>query len=321
MSGFLWPWALALLALVPLLVVVYRRGRRPPAETVALHPDLALIARATPGRRRWRSHLPALLYLLAFAVALVAFARPTFLVPEANPAAGVILAIDVSRSMRATDINPTRFDAAREALRAFVRELPAHARVGLVVFSGYARTVVPLTPDHQRILDAVNLLSLGSSTAIGEAILESLRDLPTVEERSKTGDDPSRLATVILLSDGRNRTGADPFEAARKARDDEVTIHTVGVGTNDGGTVPGVGDRFGFASRFDETALRAIADETGGQYVFVDSAASLDDVYRKLSKAVAVSFHRDEASALVAFVAAIVLALSMLSSAYRRRVA
>jgi Ca-activated chloride channel homolog len=158
MQAFLWPWLLALLLLAPLLVWLYRRGLKPPAESALVHPDLALIAQASLSGRRWLRHLPALLYLAAILVAVVALARPTIAVPEAHPQAGIVLALDISLSMRAADVEPSRIDAAKSALKVFVHDLPKGARAGLVTFAGYATLVVPLTDDHERIVQAVDFV-------------------------------------------------------------------------------------------------------------------------------------------------------------------
>ncbi len=319
MIGFLWPWMLALLLALPLLVWLYRRALRRPSETVALHPDVALLARASAGRRRWTAHIAAALYLAACGLGLAAVARPTIPVPHVNDRAGIILAIDLSRSMAANDIAPSRFEAARRALKTFVRALPSGARVGVVAFSSYATTVVPLTSDHQRVLDAVDLLTLGRSTAIGDGIMKAIQDLPSLTDREKGGGDPSKLATVVLLSDGRNRTGIDPLVAAAEAKKQRIVVDTVGVGTNDPGGFYNGYSRFGAAGRFDERALKAIAQETGGSYVFVDSASKLNHVYRGLSKQVAWSWRKQEASGPVALIAAALLLASLLAGQARRR--
>ena len=320
MGPFIRPWALLLLLTLPLLVWLARRAVKPPSRTVALHPDLALLTAASARGKRWGRHAPALVYAGALALALVALARPTLNVPEANPQAGIVLALDVSLSMQAADITPSRFGAARAALQTFLSELPEGARVGLVVFAGYATTVVPLTDNHERILDAVRFLSLGRGTVIGEALLEGLAALPSLEDRQSSGDDPSTLATIILLSDGRNRGGIDPLEAVTELETQQVTVHTIGVGTLTDGPVPGLPERFGSAARFDETTLRAIATQTGGRYTFVDSAGELRDVYSELSRSLIWRFRRDEATAVAALGAAALLLLSMGWSAWRRRV-
>ncbi|MCX7782042.1 MAG: VWA domain-containing protein, partial [Meiothermus sp.] len=144
---FIWPWALGLLLLVPLLIWLYRQSLRPPAESVVLHPDVAILARASRRAQHWRLHLPAGLYMLALVVAIFALARPTLPVLQADPRAAVVLTVDISRSMQATDVQPSRFEAARAALRTFIRELPEGTRVALVTFSRDAQLVVPLTTD------------------------------------------------------------------------------------------------------------------------------------------------------------------------------
>lgn len=320
MIGFQWPWMLALLGLLPLLVWLYRRAMKPPAKSVALHPDVALLARAAARRRRWTAHVAAALYLAACGLALAAMSRPTIPVPQVDERSGIVLAIDLSRSMAANDIVPSRFEAARQALKTFVRALPTGAKVGVVAFSSYATTVVPLTSDHQRVLDAVDLLTLGRSTAIGDGIMKAIQDLPSLAEREKGGGDPSRRATIVLLSDGRNRTGVDPLAAAAEARKQHIVVNTVGVGTDQPGRFNRGYNQFGAAGRFDERTLRSIASETGGQYVFVDSASRLKSVYRRLGKSVAWSWHKEEASGLAALAAAGLLLMSMLLGQARRRV-
>lgn len=317
--GFLWPWLLMILPLAGLAVHLYRRGLEPPARTAVLHPDLALVARADERRRGWRRHLPAALYLVAVALALVASARPTFPVPEAHPGAGIVLALDVSRSMHARDVLPDRFEAAREALRAFVRELPDGTRVGLVTFAGYATPVVALTDDHQRLLDAVDSLSTDFGTVVGDALLASLRALPSLAERESLSDDPRSLATIILLTDGRSVGGVEPLLALEEVRRQQVVVHAIGVGTDTSGPIPGIPDRMRDFARFDEETLRAVADGTGGRYVFVDSAAELRAVYRDLGRSLVWRWRHEEATALVALGAAAVLLLSLGLAGWRRR--
>jgi Ca-activated chloride channel homolog len=316
---FLWPQALALLLAAPLVVWWYRRGRRPPARAVAYHPDLALLARAIPaGAGRARRHLPAALYLAALLAAVVALARPTLPVPEAHPQAGIVLALDVSISMQASDVAPSRIAAAVSALRAFVHDLPAGTRIGLVTFAGYATLVVPLTDDHDRVLAAVSTPQLGRGTVIGEALLASLEAFPSLDERRALGDDPRSFATIVLLSDGANRGGVPPLQALEEVIAQEVTVHTVGVGSS---TSPGGGGAgpFGGSYSFDETTMRTIADRSGGRFAFVDSSEELHDVYRELSRALAWRVRRDEATAVASLAAAVLLAASVaVAGAWRR---
>ena len=317
--SFLWPAGLALLALVPLLAWWYLRGLRPPAMAVTLHPDLALIARASEGGRRWRRHLPAAIYLAACALTLFALARPSVPVPEAHPQAAIVLALDSSWSMRATDIEPSRLEAAKQAVYSFLDGVPRNTRVGLVTFGYFASTVSPPTQDHELLRQAVEELTLQRGTAIGEALLASVAALPSLDERQAASDDPKSLATVILLSDGQNRGGIPPFTALEMIVPEQVTVHTVGVGTERGGDNWGPGT-FGRGYRFDETTLRRIAADTGGRYVFVDSASALNEVYRDLGSSLVWRMAPEEATGLFSLAAALLLLTGIVTAEWRRRV-
>ena len=177
MAFFLWPWALSLLVLVPLLIWVYRRNLKPPATSIVFHPDLRLLLQAQASARQLKRHFPAALYLLALSLALVAIARPTFPVLVADPLAGIVLTLDTSRSMQQQDIEPSRFEAAREAVRSFVTDLPEGTRVGLVSFGSYAHLNVALTDDHAAFLEVLNTMPLIRGTAIGEGLTQEPRDL------------------------------------------------------------------------------------------------------------------------------------------------
>ena len=314
MDVFLWPWVLALLLLTPALVWLYRKGRTLPSKSLLLYPNFGLLSRTAP-KGRWKRHLPAVLYLSSAVLLIFALARPTFTVPQIDPRAGIILALDVSRSMRTQDIQPSRFEAAREAIRTFVESVPEGTRIGLVAFAGYASSVVPISDDHETLLQAVDVLTMARGTAIGEAMLESLDSFPTLEERETIGE-PEKLATIILLSDGRNRNGIDPLEALEEVKAQRVTVHTIGVG-NPNASLPYGSQGF---SGFNEEDLRTIAEETGGRFVFADSARELSDVYRDLSRAVSWKLGRDEATSFVALVAGLVLLLSVSTAQLKRKV-
>jgi Ca-activated chloride channel homolog len=245
MSMFLWPWVLLLLLLTPVGLWLYRQFLKKSTTPVLFFPYFPLVA-AINKRQRWK-HLAAAIYGVALFFALLAVARPMLAVPNIDPRAGIILAIDISRSMTTPDVEPNRFEAARAAVRTFVKELPDDARVGLVTFSDYATRTVPITSDHARILHAVDLLTLGAGTAIGDAMLESLAAFPSLEERKALGE-PERLATLILLSDGKNYSGVEPLEALEQLKAQHITIHTIGVGNPDAD----LGYGFTGAAGFDE---------------------------------------------------------------------
>ncbi len=311
--GFELPVLLWVLLLVPLLAWVYwRRVQEGAASAHVLYPNLAQFARiAEP---RWKRHLSALLYGLALVLAIVALARPQAVVPAPDNMTTVMVAIDISRSMRAQDIEPDRFTAAKKEAQNFVRSLPDGAKVGLVSFAGYATLEVEPTTDHQRIIDQIELLQMGRGTAIGDGLLESLKAFP-----KDTNDKLLGPATVVLLSDGRNNRGLDPLEVTPFAKDMGVVVHTIGLGRRSN---PGDPDQQwgGFWMQFDEETLRSIAESTGGQYYAAESAEALRQAYRNLGRVVGWKPQRTEVSSLFGLAAGLVLASSLLISNLRRQV-
>jgi Ca-activated chloride channel homolog len=317
---FQWPGILVLLALIPFLVWLYFRSLKPPAQAVVLYPSLSLLSQAAKAGSSYRRHIAPLLYLLALILALLALARPFTPTLQADPRAGIVLAVDVSRSMQATDIYPSRFEAARSALRTLLRELPAGTRIGLVTFARTATTVVPLTTDRRRLLEAVDFIDLDLGTAIGEAILESISALPTLKERSDVTD-PKSLANIILLTDGRSLAGANPLQAAQMAQKEQIRVHTIGIGKDYGGRpIPGLPEEYALAAAFDEQTLRSIASITGGEYTYVDSVRSLREAYRKLTRQMLWRVKYAETTGLFACLAALCLASSLIVSGLKRQV-
>lgn len=311
--GFQFPLLLWALLLIPLLVWVYwRRVQRGYASAHVLYPNLAQLAGiAEP---RWKRHLSAFLYGLALVLALLALARPQAVVPAPENLATVMVAIDISRSMRAQDIEPDRFTAAKREAQNFVRALPDGARVGLVSFAGYATLEVEPTTDHQRIIDQIELLQMARGTAIGDGLLESLKAFPKDENGKLLGP-----AIVVLLSDGRNNRGIDPLEVTPYAKDMGVVVHTIGLGRRSSPNNPDP-QWGGYWMQFDEETLRAIAESTGGQYYAAESAEALRQVYRSLGRVVGWKPQRTEVSGLFGLAAGLLLASSLLVSNLRRQV-
>lgn len=304
------PYLLAALLLLPLLAWVYwRMVRREAREGFGLLPGLEHWRQAMVHGRSPRRYLPLALYGLALCLGLLALARPQAMIPLPDESAGIVLTIDVSGSMRATDIAPSRMEAAKAAARDFVERLPDGIKVGLVSFAGYAILNSPLTTDHAAVLEQISYLERRPNTAIGEGLMESLRAFPLGEDGKVVGS-----ATVILLSDGQNRTGVEPEEAAREAAKLGVTVHTIGVGKS-GGFDPNIP----FAG-FDEAELRGIADLTGGRYFAVDSAERLLEVYRELQRQTVWKPQRTEVTAVFSLLAGALLASSLLLASWNRRV-
>jgi Ca-activated chloride channel homolog len=307
---FLWPLnLLAILLVIGLAFWLLRRLAHKRSESFASHPDLENIVLASGLSRNWKRLIAAAMYGVAVCVGLLAFARPQGTLPMPDERAGIMLAIDVSGSMRATDIQPSRMEAAKTAAYNFVKQLPPTVKVGMVSFSGYAQLESAPTIDHALVLEKIQALERRRGTAIGEGLLESVKAFPSGEDRIQG------LSTVILLSDGRNTTGILPAEASKKAKQNGVKVHTIGVGTP---TPPSEGQTP--FNGFDETELRGIANATGGTYYAVDSASKLEQVYNELRSLIAWRWQRTEITAIAGALAGVLVLVSLLVSSWQRRI-
>jgi Ca-activated chloride channel family protein len=331
---FISPTLLWLFVAVPLLVALYLlmlRRRKPAAVRVA---SIEVIREALGGAQRIRRHLPPLLLLIALATMLVAVARPTSFITLPSEQRTIVLAIDVSLSMRATDVEPSRIAAAQEAAKAFINEQPGDVRIGIVSFAGTALLVQAPTQNREDLINAIDRLDLQRHTAIGSGLIMALAtifpdagiDLESmifgaaardtgrgvaIEQAGKSqtktvapvppGSYPS--AAIILLSDGRRTTGPDPMEAAKMAADRGVRVFTVGLGSAQGGMAGFEG--FSMYMRFDEEALKAIAEVTRGAYFSAASAAELKNVYQELNTRFMLEKKETEVSALFTAIAAL----------------
>jgi Ca-activated chloride channel family protein len=343
--NFLWPQNLWLLLAVPLLPALYlwllRRRRR-----FALRVSSVSVARQALGSR-WRRHIPAALFWLALSVLLLGLARPTARMTLPWSSATIMLAIDVSLSMRVHDVKPTRMVAAQEAARTFLHELPQHIQVGIVTFAGSAQVAQQATNDRTSLIGAVDAIQMQIGTAVGSAIVVCLAELfpdrgidlgdMTFGARHKTrsSDDRGRAqsspitpvapgsydsAAIILLTDGRRTTGVDTLEAAKMAADRGVRIYTVGLGTVDGHVAAGEG--LAIYMQLDEPTLREVARMTGGEYYHAGTAQDLRSVYQNLGSRLQIRTRDTELTSLLAMVAAILLvAASSLSVLWFGRVA
>jgi Ca-activated chloride channel family protein len=322
----LWPDMLWLLLAVPMLAggyVLLLRRRNPASLRYA---SLDLVRAALGPRQRLRRHVPPLLLLIAMIVAIVAVARPSAVITLPSGQRTIVLAIDVSLSMSATDVAPNRLGAAQAAARAFIAEQPPDVRIGIVSFAGTAALIQPPTIDRDAAIAAVNRLQLDRHTAIGSGILVSLAtlfpeqglDVDAVIFGDRRALPPAgrgaadfvpaapashKSAAIILLTDGRNTTGPGPVEAARIAAERGMRVFTVGFGTASGATVSGEG--WSIYMRFDEEALRAIADITHAAYFHAGSAEALRHVYQGLNATLVLERNETELTALFAALAAL----------------
>jgi len=256
----LWPWFLALLALVPLLVAAYifvlRRRRR----FAVRYSSLSLVRQALPGQSWLRRHLPFGLFLIALASLTVALARPVSVVSVPSGQVTVLLAIDVSRSMCSTDVLPTRIDAAKAAADAFIRAQPSNAQIGVVAFAGFAELIQPPTNDQNTLISAVDSLQTGARTAIGSGILKAIDAIAEVDKNvaPSTAEDGSSIAPtpvpqgayapdiIVVLTDGVSNTGPQPLDAAQQAADRGLRVYTIGFGTANGSEFAACGRGTGF---------------------------------------------------------------------------
>lgn len=340
---FQWAPLLWLLLLIPLLTAAYIWAQRRRKRFVLRYSSLMVVREAARRESKLKRHLPAVLLLFALTAMIVAAARPIAVVTLPSQQATVVLAMDVSGSMRTADMRPNRIEASKAAARAFVEQQAATTRIGLVAFSGTASLVQSPTTDHQVVLNAIDRLYLQRSTAIGSGLLVSLNALfgnlyadtfggDIVPSKPETEVTPVPMGThvpaiVVLLTDGANVQGPSPIDAAQKARDLGVRVYTIGVGAprnssgSSGPTQPQGGPGFrgggppqggGFRTELDEDLLQQVAQITDGQYFRASDATALTEIYKNLNTEVIVSTERMEVSALVAGVAAASAMVSVL---------
>jgi Ca-activated chloride channel family protein len=266
------------LAALPALFALYATVRRRPGRYSARFPGVPVLAGVAGAMPRWRRHLPAAVAALALVALAIALARPHATVAVPVERASVVLVTDVSRSMLATDVEPSRMDAARGAAQAFLERVPEELRVGAVAFSTSPRSAV--TPTHDRDSVRAHLASLRADggTATGDGMAEALRLL----ERDGTRRPP---AAMVLLSDGQTTTGRDPVEVARQARAADVPVFTVALGTS-AATIPdGTGGSLPVPP--DPETMAEIAAASGGESFDVDDPDELDSIYERLGSQIA----------------------------------
>lgn len=340
---FLWSDLLWLLLLIPVLIAAYVLILRRRKKAAVRYASLMLVRDAI-GPGQWlRRHLPALLILLALVCALLGVARPSAVFTLPTEHQTMVLAIDVSRSMRATDVNPSRLGAAQRAVIDFVHDLPSNVRVGLVTFAGTAAVVQTPTNNRDDLIAAVNRFQLQRRTATGTGLLMALslllpdsgidveaevfdRDFsrragavplegalkPRPQEFKPVAPGSYTSGAIVLLSDGRRTTGPDPLAAAKLAAERGVRVHTVGFGTKEGGPV-NFEDMIIYM-RFDEEALKAIAGITEGEYFHAGSAEDLRKIYRNLTAKLALERRETELTAFFGAAAALFAVLAAMLS-------
>jgi Ca-activated chloride channel homolog len=340
--NFVWPDLLWLLLALPALVALYLWLLYRRKKNTVRFASLAMVKQAAGKGPGWRRHVPPALLLLAIATLLVATARPTAVVTLPSQQETIILAMDVSGSMRAADVHPNRLVASQEAAKAFIKELPRSVRVGVVSFAGTAAVVQPPTQSREDIVAAIDRFQLQRGTAIGSGIVLSLAtmfpddgiDLSQITGARNMplnpGDKPKKEFTpvqpgsyssgaIIMLTDGQRTTGPDPMDAAKMAADRGVKVYSVGIGTKEGETIGFEG--WSMRVRLDEETLKNIANLTRAEYFYAGTADDLKKVYQSLSTRLVVEKKETEISGLfAAAAAALVVVAAGLSVAWFGRV-
>jgi len=334
---FLWPELLWGLLALPVLVALYVWLLRRRKKTALRYANLSLVKEALGRRGAWRRHLPPALLLTGIAALLLAAARPAAVIRLPSQQETIVLAMDVSGSMRATDVQPDRITAAQNAAKAFVAELPRSVRVAVVSFAGTAAVVQAPTFSRDDVNAAIDRFQLQRGTAIGSGIVLSLAtlfpdagiDLSQITGQRNMPPGPNdkprpeftpvppgsySSAAIILLTDGQRTTGPDPMEAAKMAADRGVRVYTVGIGTKEGETIGFEG--WSMRVRLDEDTLKGIANATRADYFYAGTAADLKTVYQGLSSRLVVEKKETEISALFALVGALLTVLAAVLSVW-----
>lgn len=340
--NLLWPSFLLLLGFVPLLVAGYLWLLRRRRKFAVRYSSLSLVRAALSKQSHLRRHLPFALFLFAFISLVVALSRPVAKVNVPINQSTVILTIDSSRSMRQTDIFPSRLEAAQQAALAFVTAQQSKVQIGVVAFARFAELIHPPTNDEESLKVAIRSLSTGRGTAIGSGIIEAIEAIADIDSSvapliPNTGSDDQSSKVpegyfspniIVLLTDGVNYGGPPPLEAAQMAADRGIRVYAIGFGTETGDSnfsgppgQGGGGDNQSFNGGFfrrgiDEATLREIAFQTGGEYFYATSAGELQSVFENLptyfitrEEMTEISFAFTAAGALLAAAASILALL------------
>ena len=340
--SFSWPWALLALLILPLVFAAWwlaRRWRRRPTVRVT---SIALVRIAIPGRSRWRRRVPAGLLVAGLAVLAVGAARPQATVPVTSSSDTIMLAIDTSGSMCATDVQPNRITAAEQSAGAFIRSQAGGPRIGIVDFSSEAVVLVPPTTNTQQLLSALGGLEAGGATAIGDGILTSLDAIAQVDPAvAPTGATVKRNLgsgyaddVIVVLTDGSNNRGVNPPVAAQDAAARGVRVFTIGYGTDNpttlacdttqyggftGGGFGGGGGGGGNPFQADYPALMQVSKTTGGTFYRAQDASQLSSALAKLPAAFTIVHKQVDIAAAFAALGGLLIAVAVALSLWWNR--
>jgi Ca-activated chloride channel family protein len=343
LSEFSWPWALLALLVLPLVFAAWwvtrRRGRRAAVRVTSI----ALVRSVVSGGSRWRRRIPAALFCVGLAILAIGAARPQATVPVASSSDTIMLALDVSGSMCATDVKPNRIGAAEQSAAAFIGSQAGGPQIGIVDFSSSAAVLVPPTADTQQLLAALPGLTTGGGTAIGDGILTSLDAIAQVDPTvAPTGANVKRSAgagyaddVIVVLTDGSNNRGVDPPVAAKEAAARGVRVYTIGYGTDNPtalactsaqfggfGGYGGGGGGAGSGNPFDADygALKQISKTTGGSFFRAQDANQLSNALDKLPAAFTVVHKHEDIAPVFAALGGLLIAVAVALSLWWNRI-
>jgi len=319
--SFAWPASLISLASIPLLILLYRRLLQRRRRIVASYAELGLVDQAGSGMSGIRRHVPPAFFLLGLTVLMIGTARPQMTVQLPRQVSTIVLAFDVSGSMAAEDVEPTRMEAAKVAAREFVAQQPPSVQIGVVAFSDSGFAVQVPTGDQEAVLGAINRLIPQLGTSLANGINASLNAIevgqgnPPLEYSNLTPVPtlpPTPVpegflapAAIVLLSDGENNEDPNPLAAAQLAADRGIRIYTVGLGSTAGTTLEMEG--FAVHTQLDEETLKRIASMTGGAYYSADDQEQLKNVYGDLGSRLIIKPERTEATSIFAVAGVLIL--------------
>ncbi|GAB3209034.1 VWA domain-containing protein [Marinactinospora thermotolerans] len=302
-AGRLW-LLLAVLALVAAYLLLQRRR----THYALRFTNLALLDQVAPARPGWRRHVTAALFLATLTVLVLGFARPAMPVEVPRERATIIVAIDVSPSMAASDVDPDRLTAAKESAQRFVEALPDRFNVGLVAFSSTAAVISSPTHDHQAVADSIATLQISPGTAIGEGVFTSLQSISSFDEEAAQDPPP---AAIVLLSDGENTSGRPVSSAVDAAADAQVPVSTIAFGT--GASIIEINGQY-VEANIDKAALEDLAEGTQGHFYEAESEAELEDVYDDIGSSLGTETIHEEVVTLFVGVALALAAATAVAS-------
>jgi Ca-activated chloride channel homolog len=307
---FVWPALLVALVVVPGLVALYVARQRRRTRDLGTLAASGLVLTAAGGTRRLgrRRHLPFVLLLAALAVMIFALSRPQATLARSRASGTVLVLVDVSNSMGADDVAPTRLAVAQDVVRRFVAGQPSSIDVGIVAFGAGALVTQQPTDDRAAVLAAVDRLKVGGRTSVGQGLLVALSTIAGAPISVPDADDPSPAspgyfpsASILLVSDGEDTGGPDPAAVAAVAATAGVTVSAIGVGTPDGATI--TVDGYQVATALDEQGMTTLTETTGGRYVPAAEATDVDDLTSTLERHVTSVDETTEITAVFALVA------------------